>query len=533
VRRAIGLLLLGACLVACGGESLRDRAGGVAEYEAVDGGAYPDGGFAEVEPVYGFHEQRRVEAYDFGPVKLGDDGRPRVNPMYVLYDGAGAPLLRLSEDGTKLEGQGAIVETLLDRPDYSPFWRVVAVTVPSGYDESSIKSFETLDEAGYTMRETGAVVNCPMVEEAATLVRGLTERTRALPRLPVWYRRLQGFCFLVDRGWEILQDPDGGPSLPADLAVGEVVYPVIDLYGEHVLAKDGRLFAAVPGDAGYTPLVRVLETFIDEEHALGDLDAFGDAADAVPREPEEIRNMPVRGIVPPCRTNDDCAETATPDDPPLDCNLDLRIPNPVDPALPAFCDAPPVGFGVECGPGIARCDSFGGPEPPPENAGQLADLICVGLRAREKRFCYNACDPDEDDTNEDEDRDSRCANLLDFQCYRIRRPRKPDGVCFKKCNSLATNRLVEQCQNPNADTDPAPAPADVTCGNGAFDIGETCDPTAEPWDATTCDETCAVTTYGEDPPVPVEEDEHPIECTNAGIDICIFPDERAEVEEGS
>jgi hypothetical protein len=240
--------------------------------------------------------------------------------------------------------------------------------------------------------------------------------------------------------------------------------------------------------------------------------------------------MPVRGVVSPCGTNDDCAETATATDPPLDCNLDLRIPEPADPERPAFCDAPPVGFGRECGAGIARCDSFGGPVPPVGNAGQIQDLICVGLRAREKRFCYNACDPDEDDTNDAEDRDSRCGNVKGMQCYGLSRPKKPDGACFKRCNSLATNRLVQQCENPNADTQPPPAPEDIVCGNGAFDVGETCDPTAEPWDAATCNETCTISTLGEDPPVAAGLDRHPLECTNAGVDICIFPDERAQEE---
>jgi hypothetical protein len=374
-------------------------------------------------------------------------------------------------------------------------------------------------------------VNCPMVDEAATLLAGLSERGRPLPRLPVWYRRLQGFCFLVDRGWEILQDPEAGPALPVDLAVGAVIDPVLDVHGEHVLAKDNRLFEVLPGDPGYTPLVRIFETPIDPDFTYGDLDQVSDVPDPVVPDPVDVRNIPVRGVVPPCQTNEDCAAAETSDQPPLECNLDQRIPDPVDPAKPAFCDAPPVGFGELCGAGIARCDSFGGPVPPAGSAGQLQDLICVGLRARENRFCYNACDPDEDDVTDDEDRDSRCGDLDGFQCYRIRRPRKPDGACFRKCNSLATSRLVEQCEAPTADRDPPPAPGDATCGNGVYDIGEACDPTAEPWDPATCNEGCAVSTLGADPPVAAEDDEHPLECTNAGVDICIFPDARADAEE--
>ncbi|MBI2892149.1 MAG: hypothetical protein HYY06_01255 [Deltaproteobacteria bacterium] len=515
-------------LAACEEEGLVDSSLGVAEYEETDGGVYPDGGFGEVEPVYGMYDRQRVEAYDFGPVEVDAQGKPPVNPMYVLYDESGSPLLELSEDQEKLEGQGAIVETLLDRPDYSPFWEIVQVTAPAGYQNEDIKSLETLERAGFEMNETGVVVNCPMVEEAAVLARGLSERARPLPRLPLWFRRLKAFCFLVDRGWEVLQDPKGGLGLPLDLAARDVVYPVLDLFGEHVVAKDNRLFGALPGDPEYSPLVRVLETPIDDEFAYGDIDAFADAVDPTPREPSEVRNVPIRGVIPACGTNVDCESTATASDAPLTCNLDLRIRAPLDPALPAFCDAPPVGFGEECGPGIARCDPFGGPAPPDDAAGQLADLICVGLRAREKRFCYNACDPDEDDTNEDEKRDSRCGGVRDFQCYGLRRAKKPDGVCFKRCNSLATNRLVQQCANVTADTQPAPAAEDILCGNGAFDVGETCDPTAEPWDGATCNEICSISTLAEDPPVQAPEDDHPLECTNAGVDICIFPDERAE-----
>jgi hypothetical protein len=476
--------------------------------------------------------------------------------MYVFYDSAGNVLMNLSEDGKKTEGQGPIVDTLPDRPDYSPFFEIVEVTAPGGYRENDVKSLATLEERGMTTRRTGRVVNCPIVTHDRDLADGVTARGVPFPTIQVWYGRLEAFCLALDRTWDVLQSRDGG--FAADRIVPmDVVYPVVDLFGgddpvdedtgirtDLVLAAGdllaNRLFPAIEGDA-YSPVARIRYHVVPGDYRYGDLDQFGDApADGWLDEeswlPEgtspHYRNLSYRGTVPACDTDDDCSDTGD-----LSCNLEFGIRDPIDPALPGFCDTPPAGFGELCGPGIARCDSFGGPIN--GAPGMIPDLICIRVRTSQTRFCYNSCDADVEDTDDSEDRDSRCGSIKDYVCYGLTRARPPDGLCIQRCNSLATTTLEEQCRPLGPYTDPPVPESDQNCGNGQWDIGEACDrtcsdascTTAPPdlrWDDSTCNEDCTISTLGDEPPVTAEPDEHPRSCV---LDLCFFPDDRAPEEE--
>jgi hypothetical protein len=151
----------------------------------------------------------------------------------------------------------------------------------------------------------------------------------------------------------------------------------------------------------------------------------------------------------------------------------------------------------------------------------IQDLVCVGLLIREERFCYNACDPKEDDLDDSEDRDSRCGKIKGYQCFGLRRRNKPNGVCFKNCDTSAGQAAIDECENLTEDTDPPPALADRSCGNGQLDFGEACDRSIESVGPEGCNDTCSV-------PDGSAKEAHPLICTNAGINICIFPDERAK-----
>jgi len=90
------------------------------------------------------------EYFDLGPVQ------PIPAPMYVLTFG-----------GRPLEGQYPVVETLPGDADYSPFWRVIEIEVPSDYAANGIKSVHSARASGFPTVETDEVIYCPVVDPAA------------------------------------------------------------------------------------------------------------------------------------------------------------------------------------------------------------------------------------------------------------------------------------------------------------------------------------------------------------------------------
>jgi hypothetical protein len=539
---ALVLFVLAGC-----GETV-DRSAGVAEYEDFPDQTVPldELPAGEQEPVFGFHGRQRLEVYDLGRV-LAVDGEIPIHSMYVFYDEAGNLLGDLDEDGKKSEGQAPIVDTLPDRVGYSPFFEIVRVTVPGGYRENEVKSLATLRDRAYATDRTGIVVNCPIVSYDRELADGVTSRGVPFPKIALWFDRLQAYCLSLDGAWQTMETLTGGFTAP--IVPQEVIYPVVDLFGDVdpvdpetglrtdlVLATGdllgNRILPAIPGSGAYSPLASIRYLPVPGDYRYGDYaeTADVDPADLLPADdPPQYRNLSYRGTVPACDTDDDCGTG-------LSCNLEFGIREPTDPANPGFCDTPPAGYGQECGPGIARCDSFGGPIGGPP--GQIPDLICIRIRTSQTRFCYNSCDADVDDTDEAEDRDSRCGSIKDYVCFGLTRPRPPDGLCIKRCNALATTTLEEQCRPLGPYTEPPVPENDQSCGNGQWDIGEACDrtcvdasctsaPPEKRWDESTCNEDCTISTLGADPPVTAAPDEHPLSCQ---LDLCFFPDDRAPEE---
>lgn len=100
---------------------------------------------------------------------LGPDGAPvryynfdvmprQPAPIYVLFH----------ESGDPVANQRNIVDVVPGDPGYSDFWQVVEVTVPDGYIANTATSLQDLETAGYTMRTTSTLVNCPIVPDGST-----------------------------------------------------------------------------------------------------------------------------------------------------------------------------------------------------------------------------------------------------------------------------------------------------------------------------------------------------------------------------
>ncbi len=641
-------LVLGAALLAAACDELptEDTPGGIVVYDAGAGGG-PDGGIrqnipvmtGEIAPVYGFvSPAARAEYYYLGEVQRSG-GKVPANEMYFFYDEAGRPLFRMAEDGSRLVGWHPVVDVIPTRAGYSPFWRVVKVRVKGEVDHAAIsalrklpakkdtcqmdancpggtkcieqrctkpiqigafpldglKSKASLDESLLLATPTNVLINCPVVDADAKLLKGISSTDRPFPKVQIWFERLKAFCYLAEGAaeqevfgsWEQLfcsrpevsaacdaelrtasgkaalsascqqelADPARAAaaceqsvlcngalplacseqswlsqsekgkreleramlrSATAGLAGGALPAAPADAYfvrqeltfgtqstQTFVLAKRNLvLTGSLPGQAGYTPLVRELSVIVDKDYESKELRSVAEVKAAQKAEEVEVltvqeggadklHNLVVRGTIPACKGDSDCAGSGGVVDPPLKCSVEQ-----------GYCSPPFARLGEDCRRDVKECDPKGGPGG--------TRLACVGLRVREKYFCFHACDADATDTDGDPDRDSRCGSIEKLRCYALRRtdPSRPSGFCVQSCNSRVSDKaeLIAQCRpaTPKGHCDPArsasccdpknPTAGQACCGNGALEYGETCDD-GNNKNKDGCNEFCSLSTF--------------------------------------
>ena len=549
------LLCAAVCLSLPGCSSLRthDEPGGIVVYDAGPGGG-PDGGIVrktkpvmtgEIAPVYGYKDKTaRAEFYYMGEVEK-QGGKVVANEMYFFYDENGKPLHRLSKDGTKLVGWHPVVDVVPTKEGYSPFWRVVKVRVKGAADHKAIdalaadpakrdicqmdsnckvgercieercaepidigifkldgiKSKETLDLSLLTATKTSTYINCPVVDADAKLLKGISNPDRPFPKVQVWYRRLKAFCYLMEGGKDVL-----GAGAAAHSAVPQ---KPVDTYflrrkltfdtstTTFVMPKRNLLLTEHISGAGYTPLVKEVMVDVGKDHTFKDLRSVAEAKQAqkdgkvTVSAGTTLHNLVVRGTIPACTSDKDCANTGGKVDPPLKCSVES-----------GYCSPPFVRFGEECRRGVKECDPKGGPGG--------SRLFCVGLRVRDKYFCFHACDSSKKDENPAKDIDTRCGAIKGFQCFSMRQtdPTRPNGVCIQRCNSRTTDKqsLWDQCRSPtlSGHCDPKtsetccdpkkPVAGQACCGNGKLEHGETCDD-GNNKNKDGCNEWCTLSTF--------------------------------------
>jgi len=643
---AASLLL---CPLAGCDDIIYDAPGGIVIYDAGIGGG-PDGGIkknwpvmeGEITPVYGFvSAAARTEYYYLGEVQKVNNKVP-INEMYFFYDQNDKPLFRMAEDGSKLVGWHPIVRVVPTKPGYSPFWRVVKVKVngaadpqainalrvlpakkdicqmdsncPAGtkcieercttpiqigeYALNGIKSFESLEESKLTTTQTQALINCPVMDADAKLLKGISNADRPFAKIQVWYKRLKAFCYLAEGGkekeifgdWashycstkELSAGCDNelktkttyatlsgsckgelsdaakaaraceqallctGPN-PAickekawlsssvqtkrkleramlqasvlGLSQGKLPAAPLDAYFVRqeltfgttgadttmvpVLAKRNMVFTEhLHTSAQYSPLVRELTVVVDKDYKFKDIRSVtelkaeqtkGEVAikEVKINGQDKLHNLVVRGTIPACTTDKDCAGSSGVVDPPLKCSVEQ-----------GYCSPPFARFNESCVRDVKECDPKGGPN-------GLA-LVCLRLTVREKFYCHHSCASRATDTDSDKDRDSRCGSILNFRCYGYKSsdPNRPDGLCVRTCNSRVSAKedLYSQCQSatPNGHCNakkPAtccepnnPKVGQACCGNGKLEIGETCDD-GNNKNGDGCNEFCTLSTY--------------------------------------
>ena len=189
---------------------------------------------------------------------FGPNGDPVSYYNFDVQPTDPAPIYALFREGedTPVEGQLNIVDAIPGDEGYNDFWHVHRVTVPDDYEANTATSFADVEEAGYDVRATETIKNCPIVPDgssaskrygdgSADLVEGwyegrvvsyflfeeapLTSRNGMVPVSPIYV------SFNTNPG----EDGGGPPSGFMTEADSEQTHNVI---------------ATLPGDDGYSPL---------------------------------------------------------------------------------------------------------------------------------------------------------------------------------------------------------------------------------------------------------------------------------------
>jgi hypothetical protein len=377
---------------------------------------------------------------------------------------------------------------------YTGLWEVYEVVVANGYVPDSIKHKATLDKAvaagKAAVRSTQKVINCPILDERTAVSRGVADAATPRPRIELWYRRQLSYCYLAN-GWETLGNDQGPFNANSDAArvdtfdvsrvvIGEgpvrqtrLVVPIAPVFRPAIRTDDqsggplrvtrvvdNTLSTGVPRKTpadppGYTPIRWLWDFGVADDYVAGKLDAVSKIDFANAQATTTVRNMPLRGVRTRC---------GYPKQPKFGNKCGHEVPDPMNPNVTSldsrgdqactsqglecnpdtcFCDAPFVGYGQACGPGIAQCDPAGDAF---NEHGYTCFLPFGG-------YCYMRCKSGDTNTHMADNEgkkpteflDSRCKNLLGYQCLAAGFLPEGYGICLKLCDTNVT--MGNQCES--------------------------------------------------------------------------------------
>lgn len=194
-------------------------------------------------------------------------------PLYVFFR---------QGDNVPLEKQPHIVDVIPGDKGYSDFWQVHKVMVPADYTINSATSLAEIKEAGYPIKATPKIVNCPIVPKGSTA--SYRYRDDADPGLHHgWYKGKVIYYFIFQEH-PLRLTPYGG-------------MPVSDLYVTFNANPDSKnggfasgfktepddrsqthnVTATIPADAAYSPLRLVT---IYDNADFGDVSDLSSAQEA-------------------------------------------------------------------------------------------------------------------------------------------------------------------------------------------------------------------------------------------------------------
>lgn len=392
--------------------------------------------------------------------------------------------------------QRPIIDVIYDRykpsleQRYTGLWEVVQVTVPSGYEPDTLKSWETLEKGwadgngDYKLNYTEKVINCPLTDLRSQFIPSVSAFEPGEPRMPqprveLWYRRKRVDCFLVN-GWptlgEIIPKGDGNDEYrlyKANTADNAKSFSVLDtdrfVLGDgsaekrQVVAPLGQLFVPtlsarseefyltsfVTGGAlpkrkssdppGYRPVRwwwNIAVTDVGNEVSDGYLISAGltdprniDTSRLTPRNLRTdgvVVNFALTSQQIPCKG-------ATPENDPcralgLTCSL-------LQDQTTAFCEETKVRYGEVCGPTIAQC----------------RDVVSQQDNAERWFNEVGAAEVPKD--LPEEWRDGRKANFVGVRHYRcLADPTTELGHCYLGCNGSQANVLQGEVETINVTT---------------------------------------------------------------------------------
>ncbi|MDX1393491.1 MAG: hypothetical protein R3195_03835 [Gemmatimonadota bacterium] len=238
----------------------------------------------------GLPESGQPIDFDHGPFitrGLGPQGQEVAYYNFDVQPSTPAPIYVLFREGEQqpVPGQLNIVDVIPGDPGYNDFWQVVKVTVPEDYVANSMTDVGELRAAGYTMRKTTDLVNCPIVPAGSTAGRRLGGGSTGLMR--GWYRGQVVYYFTFEER-SLRTTPSGMvPVSPIfvtfnvnpDRAGGG---PPSGFRTEDGSSQTHNVLATLPTDAGYSPLWQVSVYDNAGFPRVRDLGSLGEAAILAP-----------------------------------------------------------------------------------------------------------------------------------------------------------------------------------------------------------------------------------------------------------
>lgn len=103
-------------------------------------------------PINGWSDGKSIQYYDFS------QSSENVGNAYVLVTGFDA-----NNNPIKVADQKDIYDAKRSDADYTDFWRILYVTVPTNYQADSIKSSDDIEKSNWSIKDSGRVENRPQV----------------------------------------------------------------------------------------------------------------------------------------------------------------------------------------------------------------------------------------------------------------------------------------------------------------------------------------------------------------------------------
>jgi hypothetical protein len=206
---------------------------------------------------------------------LGPEGQSVLYYNFDVQPTEPAPIYALFEEGadSPVAGQLNIVDVIPGTLGYNDFWRVMRVTVPRDYVANTVTSLDQIRSEGLAIEATDQLVNCPIVPAGSTATLRATREDRGLVR--GWYRGQVVHYFSFN------EQPLAGSTVPvAPIYVTFNVDPGAEGGGppsgfrsETGSDQTHNVLAALPGNAGYSPLWSVTPYDNDDFPGVMDLDS--------------------------------------------------------------------------------------------------------------------------------------------------------------------------------------------------------------------------------------------------------------------